>query len=52
MPDARQFEISIRRLATALSYGQESSPFLDLAEPCRQGLYRLANLFRFGLNSL
>jgi uncharacterized protein (DUF58 family) len=28
MPDARQFEISIRRLATALSYGQESSPFL------------------------
>jgi len=28
MPDSRQFEISIRRLATALSYGQESSPFL------------------------
>jgi len=28
MPDARQFEISVRRLATALSYGQESSPFL------------------------
>ncbi len=28
MPDARQFEISIHRLATALSYGQESSPFL------------------------
>jgi uncharacterized protein (DUF58 family) len=28
MPDGRQFEISIRRLATALSYGQESSPFL------------------------
>ncbi len=26
--DARQFEIAIRRLADALTYGQESSPFL------------------------
>jgi uncharacterized protein (DUF58 family) len=27
-PEAHQFEIAVRRLATALSYGQESSPFL------------------------
>jgi len=27
-PERRQFEIAVRRLATALSYGQERSPFL------------------------
>lgn len=28
MPDGRQFEVAVRRLATALTYGQERSPFL------------------------
>jgi uncharacterized protein (DUF58 family) len=28
MPDGRQYEVAVKRLATALSYGQEKSPFL------------------------
>jgi uncharacterized protein (DUF58 family) len=46
--DARQFEIAIKRLANALTYGQESSPFLGSGiEYVQSRLYQAGDPVKF-----
>lgn len=46
--DARQFEIAVKRLATALMYGQESSPFLGSGmEYVQSRLYQSGDPVKF-----
>ena len=46
--DARQFEITIKRLADALTYGQESSPFLGAGmEYVQSRLYQAGDPVKF-----